>query len=162
MAVNFNGEVQSRAAHVINITEKTDASRVSLSNISGSSVATIWDLGTINKLEANSIIVCTGVMVCSGPNSSGHVLPLFQLNSSDYRGGWYYNYGSGHSYACLAAIGWSVTGETATGNIAVKIKYGAVGGGGERPFNTLNPNQNDDSRLSGGLYSRAVLWEVLL
>ena len=46
MAVNFNGEVQSRAAHVINITEKTDASRVSLSNISGSSVATIWDLGT--------------------------------------------------------------------------------------------------------------------
>ena len=162
MAIYFNDEAQSKAAHVINTTEITDASRVSISNISGSSIATIWDMGTFDKKVSGSIIMCTGVMVCSGPTASGHILPLFQLNSSDYRGGWYYNYGSGHSYACVAPIFWSVTGETATGNLAVKIKYGAGGGGGERPFNTLNPNQNDDSRLSGGVYSRATIWEVLL
>ena len=162
MAIYFSDEDQTRAAHVINTTEKTDASRVSISNISGTNTATIWDLGTINKKVSSSIIVCTGVMICSGPTASGHVLPLFQLHNSDYRGGWYYNYGSGHSYACVAPIFFSVTGETATGNIAVKIKYNAGGGGGERPFNTLNPNQNDDSRLSGGVYSRATIWEVLL
>ena len=162
MAIYFPDEAQTRAAHVINITEKNSSTRVSLSNISGSNVATIWDLGTINKKVSGSVIVCTGVMVCSGPTASGHVIPYFQLNNGDYRGGWYYNYGSGHSYGCVAPISWSVTGETATGNIAVKIKYGAGGGGGERPFNTLNPNSNDDSRLSGGVYSRAVIWEVLL
>tara|TARA_R100000329_G_scaffold90704_2_gene75895 strand:- start:198 stop:683 length:486 start_codon:yes stop_codon:yes gene_type:complete len=161
MAINFNGETQSRAAHVINITEKTSAYRTVLSNISGSSVATIWDMGTINKIESGSIIAITGLMQGHQAASSGHVMPFVQVHNSDYRGGWSYDYhGSGYSVAL--PIAFSVVGETATGNIAIKIKYGAGGGGGERPFSVVNPNQNDDSRMSGGVYSRAVIWEILL
>jgi hypothetical protein len=162
MAINFNGETQSRAAHVINVTEKIDASRVVLSNNSGSQVSDLWDMGTINKLEANSIIVCTGTLIATSPNNSGHVMPHFKLHNSRYRGGWWYNYAGGHSYACSVPIGWSVTGETATGNIGVKLEWGAGGGGGEKPFGIVNANQNDDGRMSGGVYSRAMIWEVLL
>ena len=80
---------------------------------------------------------------------------------SDYRGGWSYDY-HGSAYSLAIPIGFSVFGETATGNIAIKIKFGANGGGGERPFAVINPNQNDDSRMTGGVYSRALIWEVLL
>tara|TARA_R100000458_G_scaffold40570_1_gene38189 strand:- start:35 stop:520 length:486 start_codon:yes stop_codon:yes gene_type:complete len=161
MSIYFRDEAQSYASHVINVTEKTDASRVVLSNISGSSKATIWDMGTIDKKVASSIIICTGTMIAHDSNSSGHVMPYYQLHNSDYRGGWISSYLS-QSYGVAVPLGWSVVGETATGNIAVKIKYGAGGGGGEKPFSVLNPNQNDDSRMSGGVYSRAIIWEVLL
>tara|TARA_R100001198_G_scaffold95689_1_gene82514 strand:- start:278 stop:763 length:486 start_codon:yes stop_codon:yes gene_type:complete len=161
MAIYFADEAQTRAAHVINVTEKIDASRTVFSNISGSSVATIWDMGTINKKVSGSVIVGTGVIQGHDATSSGHIMPFVQVHNTDYRGGWSYDYhGSGYSLA--VPIGFSVASETATGNIAIKIKYGAGGGGGERPFSVINPNQNDDSRMSGGVYSRALIWEILL
>ena len=161
MAIYFADEAQTRAAHVINVTEKYSASRTVFSSIYGSSIATVWDMGTVDKKVSGSIIVGTGVMQGHQAASSGHIMPLVQVHNSDYRGGWSYDYhGSGYSLA--VPIGFSVVGETATGNIAIKIKYGAGGGGGERPFSVLNPNQNDDSRMTGGVYSRAVIWEILL
>ena len=161
MAIYFSDEAQTRAAHLINITEKYSAYRTVLSNISGSSIATIWDMGTINKKVSGSVIAITGVIQGHQAASSGHIMPLIQVHNTDYRGGWSYDYhGSGYSLAI--PIAHSVVGETATGNIAIKIKYGAGGGGGERPFSVVNPNQNDDSRMSGGVYSRAVIWEILL
>ena len=161
MAIYFADEAQTRAAHLINVTEKYSASRTVFSNISGSSIATIWDMGTVDKKVSGSIIAITGVMQGHQAASSGHIMPLIQVHNSDYRGGWSYDYhGSGYSLAI--PIAHSVVGETATGNIAIKIKYGAGGGGGERPFSVLNPNQNDDSRMTGGVYSRAVIWEILL
>ena len=161
MAIYFSDEAQTRAAHVINVTEKIDASRTVFGNISGSSVATIWDMGTINKKVSGSIIVGTGVIQAHEAASSGHIMPFVQVHNTDYRGGWSYDY-HGSNYSLAIPIGFSVAGETATGNIAIKIKYGAGGGGGERPFSVINPNQNDDSRMSGGVYSRAMIWEILL
>ena len=161
MAIYFSDEAQTRAAHVINITEKIDASRVVLSNISGSSVSDVWDMGTIDKKVSGSAIVGTGVIQAHDARSSGHIMPFVQVHNSDYRGGWTYTI-TNQAYSLAIPIGFSVFGETATGNIAIKIKFGANGGGGERPFAVLNPNQNDDSRMNGGVYSRAVIWEVLL
>ena len=161
MAIYFSDEAQARAAHVINVTEKIDATRTVFSNISGSSIANIWDMGTIDKKVSGSIIAITGVIQAHDCTSSGHIMPFVQVHNTDYRGGWSYSYLS-ESYSVAVPIAHSVVGETATGNIAIKIKYGANGGGGERPFSVVNPNQNDDSRLTGGLYSRAVIWEILL
>ena len=161
MAIYFSDEAQHKAAHVINVTEKIDATRTVFSNISGSSIANIWDMGTIDKKTSGSAIVITGVIQAHQAASSGHIMPLVQVHNSDYRGGWSYDYhGSGYSLA--VPIGFSVFGETATGAIAIKLKYGAGGGGGERPFSVINPNQNDDSRMTGGVYSRALIWEILL
>tara|TARA_R100000152_G_C6648081_1_gene90512 strand:+ start:102 stop:590 length:489 start_codon:yes stop_codon:yes gene_type:complete len=162
MAIYFADEAQTRAAHVINVTEKTDASRSVLSNVSGNTIANLWDMGTINKKVSGSIIVCTGVIQAHSANNSGHVLPLYQLHNSDYRGGWSSSYLS-QNYNVSVPIAWSVVGETATGNIAVKLKYtDNNSGGGEKPFDVINPNQNDDSRMNGGVYSRAMIWEILL
>ncbi len=162
MAIYFSDEAQTRAAHLINVTEKTNASRTVLSNNSGTQVSDLWDMGTINKKVSGSIIICTGTLIATSPNNSGHCMPHFTLHNSRYRGGWWYNYAGGHSYACSVPIGWSVTGETATGDISVKLEWGAGGGGGEKPFGIVNANQNDDSRMTGGVYSRAMIWEVLL
>ena len=161
MAIYFSDEAQTKAAHLINVTEKYSAYRTVLSNISGSSIATIWDMGTFDKKVSGSIIVITGVMQTHAHTNSGHIMPLIQVHNSDYRGGWSYGYYPSN-YAGVVPIAHSVVGETATGNIAVKIKYGAGGGGGEMPFQVVNPNQNDDSRMSGGVYSRAMIWEILL
>ena len=125
--ISSNYGLRHRAA--VSITEKTDASRIVHSNISGSSVATIWDMGTINKKVSGSIIAITGIIQAHDCTSSGHVLPLIQVHNSDYRGGWSYDYHAS-GYSVTVPIAFSVTGETATGNIAIKIKYGAGGGGG--------------------------------
>ena len=56
MAIYFSDEAQTRAAHLINITEKTDASRRVLSNNSGTQVSDLWDMGTINKKVAGVLL----------------------------------------------------------------------------------------------------------
>ena len=109
MAIYFSDEAQTRAAHVINVTEKTNASRITLSNIAGSSIGNIWDMGTIDKKTSGSAIVITGVIQAHDATSSGHIMPLVQVHNSDYRGGWSYDY-HGSSYSVAVPIAFSVAG----------------------------------------------------
>ena len=80
-------------------------------------------------------------------------------------GGWSYNY-HGTNYIQACPINIPLTNESptqTTGNITMGISYNVnPSNDGNRPFQIINPDNNDDSRLSGGTRSWVTVMEVLL
>tara|TARA_B100000242_G_scaffold266621_1_gene215583 strand:- start:410 stop:901 length:492 start_codon:yes stop_codon:yes gene_type:complete len=163
MAIYFSDAAQEKAAHVINSATFANTTRTSMAGTSGTSNTDLWTW-TYNKQVSNSYVCAFGV--AQGWKAySGVVRMTYRLGSSYYMGGWSYNY-TGDNYIHAVPIHIPLTNESptqTTGNITMGIGYNVnPSNNANRPFHTLNPDNNDDSRLSGGTRSWVTVLEILL
>ena len=163
MAIYFNDAAQTKAAHVINVSTFANTTRTSCSGTVGSSDTDLWTW-TYNKKVSTSFICAVGYIHGYG-DSAGALSTSYRLGSSYYMGGWTYTY-SGHNYlhGCPIHIPLTDASPTqTTGNITMGIGYNVnPTNNGNKPFNRINPDNNDDNRLSGGMRSWVTVFEVLL
>tara|TARA_B100000161_G_C33275335_1_gene291748 strand:+ start:56 stop:547 length:492 start_codon:yes stop_codon:yes gene_type:complete len=163
MGVNFNGELQSRAAHVIHSASFSNTNRTSVSGTSGTADQDLWTW-TYNKQVSNSYLCAMGYAI-GFMAYAGALRTSFRLGSNYHMGGWVYDYhGSNYFQACPIHIPLNnYSGSQTTGNITMGIAYNVnPSNNGNRPFSILNPDNNDDNRLAGGTRSWVTVMEVLI
>ena len=163
MAIYFSDAAQTRAAHVINAQQFSNTTRTSLSGTVGTANTDLWTW-TYNKLVSTSSIMAIGYVHGYG-DSAGSVRCNWRMGSHYHMGGWSYTY-SGHNYLHGAPIHIPLNtynGTQTTGNITMGIAYNVEPqNNGNKPFNRINPDNNDDSRLLSGTRSWVTVFEVLL
>ena len=172
MAIYFNDEAQTKAAHVINFTRLINQTRRTLGGSSNNQEMLAVDFGSFNKKESSSILVFQGFIagwlasagaitcnlrvggshsnyVLSGGSSSGYPIVHYAYN--------------GHNYYQMGVISGHITGHSSTGNQSVNIGYRSASGGGSRIFERINPNATDDSRIENSMQGSSIsIWEILL
>jgi len=160
MGINFgDNTLQLSQAHIVNSEYFTNTSRSTMSTTgSNTNEVDLWTF-TYNKKIASSHLILTGVMHGYG-DRSGAVRHLTQINGNYYMGGWGMQYNN-HNYIKTFPIGFYDANNTSvTGNITCGFAYNAGNSSsGERPASVFNPNNSDDSRLTGGTRSYCVIME---
>jgi len=171
MAIYFSDESQTRAAHVINYTRLTNDTRRTLGGSSNNQELLLVDFGNVNKKESSSLLVFQGF--CAGWGESAGAITMnlrvggshsnYVLSGGTSNG--YpistYNY-SGDGHQEFAIISGHIAGHTSTGNQSVNVGYRSASGGGHKPFNRVNPNASDDSRIENSMQGSSLsIWEIL-
>ena len=172
MAIYFNDEAQTKAAHVINFTRLINQTRRTLGGSSNNQEMLAVDFGSFNKKESSSVLVfqgfiagwlaSAGAITCNlrvGGSHSNYVL------SGGTSSGYpivHYAY-DGQNYYQMGVISGHITGHSSTGNQSVLIGYRSASGGGARIFERINPNATDDSRIENSMQGSSIsIWEILL
>ena len=171
MAIYFNDEAQTKAAHVINYTRLTNNTRRTLSGSSNNQEMVFMDFGNVNKKESSSILVFQGY-IAGWSNEAGAITLNLRVGASHSNyvlsGGTssgypiaQYNYTSSGYYKVTVVSG-HITGHTSTGNQSVNVGYRAANGDGSRPYTRVNPNASDDSRIENSMGGSSMsIWEIL-
>lgn len=171
MAIYFNDEAQTKAAHVINYTRLTNNTRRSLGGSSSNQEMLAVDFGNVDKKESSSILVFqgflagwsaeAGAITCNlriGGSHSNYVL------SGGTASGYpivHYGY-NGQNYYQLAVISGHITGHTSTGNQNISVGYRSANGNGSKLFGRINPNASDDARIENSMQGSSLsIWEIL-
>ena len=153
MGIAFPDGSQFNQAHIVNADYFTFTTRTNIPTTgSNTNKVNLWTF-TYNKKVASSHLIFTGVMQAYG-DRSGAVAPFTIVNNNHHMGGWGMQYNN-HNYMKTFPIGFYDANHTSTsGNITCGFSFNAGNSSsGERPASIMNPNNNDDSRLSGGTRS---------
>ncbi len=174
MGVFFVDEAQHRAAHVVHYTRLTSTTRRSLTNSSSNSNILLCNFGSFDKKLSGSTICFQGYIGAWGNNACATTLNLHLVgsyNNSNYivSGGTatgypiaHYNY-TADSYYKICVISGAITGHTGTGSQSVLVAHRTANGNSDRPFNIINPNASDDTRIENSMGGSSLsVWEMNL
>ena len=159
MGIAFPDGTQLNQAHIINVDYFTFTGRTTISTTSSNTNAVdLWTF-TYNKKVASSRLILTGVMQAYG-DRSGAVRCLTRIGSTHNMGGWGMQYNN-HNYIKTFPIGFYEANSTnVSGNLTIGFGFNAGNSSsGERPASIMNPDNQDDSRLSGGTRSYCTVME---
>lgn len=172
MAIYFNDEAQSKAAHVINYTRLTNNTRRSLTNSSSNNEVVTCDFGSFDKKLSGSVLCFQGFIACWGNNAGAITLNLkVGASHSNYivSGGTgsgypiaHYSY-TGDGYYKMIVISGHITNYSSTGSTNVLVGHRTANGNSDRPFNIVNPNASDDQRIENSMGGSSLsIWEMNL
>ena len=175
MGVFFIDEGQHRAAHVINYTRLKNTTRRSLTNSASNNNILLCNFGTFDKKLSSSTLCFQGFIAAWGNNAGAitlnlHVGGTYNSSSLIVTGGTatgypiaHYNY-TADSYYKIVVISGAITNHTTTGDgQSVLVGHRTANGNSDRPFNIINPNASDDSRIENSMGGSSLsVWEMNL
>ena len=173
MSIYFSDEGQHRAAHVVHYTRLKNNTRRSLTNSASNNEIVTCDFGSFDKKLSSSTLCFQGFIACWGNNAGAITMNLKvggTYNGSLVTSG---GVGSGYpivhyqytdvSYYKMMVISGSVTNATGTGSKNVLVGHRTANGNSDRPFNILNPNASDDTRIENSMGGSSLsIWEMNL
>ena len=173
MGIYFNDEVQTKAAHVINIQRFLNTTRGTVTTVNNTG-RNLCQFGTYNKLVAGSTLLFQGGIAGYGSNAGSITMAVeyggstngtnetYSSSTSVYPAVFREYHGEGYQSMCM--VSGCLVGHTTTGAQNVFISHRAANNNSDNaPFDILNPTNSDDGRLEGSMNgSIMVVTEVLL
>ena len=173
MSIYFSDEVQTKAAHVINIQRFLNTTRGTVTTVNNTG-RNLCMFGTYNKLVAGSTLLFQGGIAGYGSNAGSITMAVEYGGSTNGTNETYSGATSvypavfreyhGEGYQSMCMVSGCLVGHTTTGAQNVFISHRAANNNSSNaPFVTLNPTNADDGRLEGSMNgSIMVVTEVLL
>lgn len=175
MGIYFNNgtELQSRAAHVINVSRLENKTRTTISECNNTG-RVLCDFGNIDKKHASSVLVVHGHLHGYGDRSGALQLHMRSgvTNSNindNYSGGsvWSnpaicFQHANDNNSRQINFDG-MISNFTTTGNSNFVITQRSANDSGARPFTIINPSASDDGRFESSMTgSVAICYEILM